>query len=52
MLAAMLLICSAQVLLQSLQQLGKQLGFAVDSHYQVTIDNMSPTPDANLSPGD
>ncbi len=48
MLAAMLLICSAQVLLQSLQQLRQQIGFASSDRYQVTIDNITPAPDANL----
>jgi len=48
MLAAMLLICSAQVLLQSLQQLRQQIGFASSDRYQVTIDNITPAPDENL----
>jgi predicted permease len=48
MLAAMLFICSAQVLLQSLQQLRQQVGFASSDRYQVTIDNISPAPDENL----
>jgi predicted permease len=48
MLAALLLICSAQVLLQSLHQLRQQVGFASSDRYQVTIDNMTPAPDASL----
>lgn len=48
MLAAMLLICSAQVLLQSLQQLRVQVGFASSDRYQVSIDNITPAPDASL----
>lgn len=48
MLAAMLLICSAQVLLQSLQQLRQQVGFATTDRYQIPIDNISPAPDASL----
>lgn len=47
-LAAILLICSAQVLLQSLQQLGHQTGFSSSDRYQVTIDNITPAPDENL----
>ncbi len=47
-LAALLLICSAQVLLQSLQQLGHQTGFSSSDRYQVTIDNITPAPDENL----
>lgn len=47
-LAALLLICSAQVLLQSLQQLGQQTGFSSSDRYQVTIDNITPAPDENL----
>ena len=48
MLAAMLLICSAQVLLQSLQQLRQQVGFASSDRYQITIDNITATPDESL----
>jgi predicted permease len=48
MLAGLLLICSAQVLMQSLQQLRQQVGFASNDRYQVTIDNMAPVPDASL----
>ena len=48
MLAAMLLICSAQVLLQSLQQLRQQVGFASSDRYQIPIDNITATPDDSL----
>ncbi|MDP2716961.1 ABC transporter permease [Rheinheimera sp.] len=50
MLAAMLLICSAQVLLQSLQQLRQQVGFSSVDRYQITIDNITATPDESLPP--
>jgi len=48
MLAGLLLICSAQVLLQSLQQLRQQVGFSSSDRYQITIDDMTPVPDASL----
>ena len=48
MLASMLLICCAQVLLQSLQQLRQQVGFASSDRYQVTIDNITPAPADSL----
>ncbi len=48
MLASMLLICCAQVLLQSLQQLRQQVGFASSDRYQVTIDNITPVPADSL----
>lgn len=48
MLAAMLLVCCSQVLMQSLVQLRQQVGFATQERYQVTIDNITPAPDENL----
>jgi hypothetical protein len=48
MLAAMLLVCCSQVLIQSLVQLRQQVGFATSDRYQVTIDNITPAPDDNL----
>ncbi|GHG67588.1 hypothetical protein GCM10010919_16380 [Alishewanella longhuensis] len=46
-LAALLLVCSAQVLLQSLTQLRQQVGFSSEQRYQITIDDTAPTSDSN-----
>ncbi|HEY0923190.1 ABC transporter permease [Rheinheimera pacifica] len=48
-LAALLLVCSAQVLLQSVTQLRQQVGFSSEQRYQITIDDTTPRPDSNLS---
>jgi predicted permease len=48
MLAAVLLVCSAQVLLQSLSQLRSQVGFATDDRYQISIEDIAPAPDSSL----
>jgi len=50
MLATILLTGSTQILLQSLQQLRQQTGFASTDRYQVTIDNIAPASEANVSP--
>lgn len=47
-LAALLLVCSAQVLLQSLTQLRQQVGFSSEQRYQITIDDITPAPDSNM----
>ncbi|MDR7122418.1 ABC transporter permease [Rheinheimera soli] len=49
MFAAILLVCSAQVLLQSISQLNKQVGFATEDRFQVYIEDTTPYPAANLS---
>ena len=49
MLAAMLLICSAQVLLQSMSQLRQQVGFSSEQRVQITVDDQSRRPDRALS---
>lgn len=49
-LATILLVSSAQVLLQSIGELRRDIGFAVDGRFQVDIDNISPAPDTNQSP--
>jgi len=48
MLAAILLVCSAQVLLHSISQLNKQLGFAAQDRFQVYLDNITPFPAASV----
>ncbi|MDR7122419.1 ABC transporter permease [Rheinheimera soli] len=50
-LAAMLLVCCLQVLLQALTQLHQDVGFASRDRYQITIDDATPAPAAGL-PGD
>ncbi|HEY0923188.1 ABC transporter permease [Rheinheimera pacifica] len=48
MLAAMLLVCCLQVLLQALVQLRQDVGFASRDRYQITIDDATPAPAAGL----
>ncbi|MBT1446642.1 ABC transporter permease [Shewanella sp. JM162201] len=42
LLATLLLVCSAQVLVQSIYQLRQDIGFATANRFQVDIDNISP----------
>jgi|JI7StandDraft_1071085.scaffolds.fasta_scaffold02204_5 predicted permease len=50
LLATLLLVCSAQVLLQSLHQLRQEIGFAAEHRYQVDLDDIRPSSEANQSP--
>ncbi len=48
-LAALLLVCSAQVLLQSLDQLRQQIGFSSEQRFQIAVDDTTPRPDSSLT---
>ncbi len=48
--ATLLLVCSAQVLVQSLKELRQDIGFATDNRFQVDLDDISPAPAVGLSP--
>ena len=48
-LAALLLVCSAQVLLQSLAQLRQQIGFSSEQRFQIAIDDTTPRPGGSLT---
>ncbi|HEY0923189.1 ABC transporter permease [Rheinheimera pacifica] len=47
-LAALLLVCSAQVLLQSLSELRQQVGFTTEHRFQITVDDITPIPASSL----
>lgn len=46
-LTAMLLVCSAQVLLQSLEQLRQQIGFSSEQRFQIAVEDTTPAPDSS-----
>jgi predicted permease len=48
-LAAMLLVCSAQVLLQSLAQLRQPIGFSSEQRFEIALEDTTPIPDSSLS---
>lgn len=48
--ATLLLVCSAQVLVQSLHELRQETGFAADNRFQVDLDDIRPAPSADQSP--